>query len=253
MLNTKMNLQTKAKLANPLKVNSRDKLIENNLHLVHQVVNKLLYVKTAELEFDDLIGYGIIGLINAADRYEETKGNCFAAFAMLRIKGAILDHMRVNDHLSRGNRKKVKDLFQAISQLEQELGCSPTNQQIANKLKVSLNELNKVQRDASIATLSLDVSLKEDSEETWIEQIADYRETPEESCEKANLKDNIQKALGLLPEREKLVLGLYHYKNLTMKEIAGYLKVSESRACQLHNRAISFLRVKLEELYGNNL
>ncbi|MDJ0625124.1 MAG: FliA/WhiG family RNA polymerase sigma factor [Candidatus Caenarcaniphilales bacterium] len=224
----------------------RQKDIENNIKLVQQIVNKFVYMKGRHLDEEDLVSYGTIGLIEAIDKYKASKGKNFAAFAAPRIKGAILDHLRVTDCLSRTSRKKVKALTNSINQLEAELGYTPSNLQIAEKMDISFEELNKIQREAAVSTFSLDINLTDDSEETWINQIADSRATPEQNCEKNNFKENLIKAIDSLPERERMVIGLYHYRNFTMKEIASTLNVSESRTCQIHNRAISILRSKLE-------
>ncbi len=224
----------------------RQKLIEANLNLVSQVVSRLSYMRSAEIEEEDLIAYGVIGLIEAIDKYRLVKGTNFKAFAIPRIKGAILDQMRCLDKVGRTSRKKIKLLSACVQELEQELGNAPTDKQIAERMNISLKELQKIQSEATVMTLSLDVSMGDDSDESWMEQLADSKIGPAEQCEFDNFKADLTKAIEALPERERLVIGLYHYRKLTMKEIAGFLKVSESRACQIHNRGISLLRSKLE-------
>jgi RNA polymerase sigma factor for flagellar operon FliA len=232
------------------KVSLRDRLVSENLHLVNQVVNKFSHFKNSEIEEDDLIGYGIIGLLEAASKYNDEKGKAFAAFALPRIRGAILDQLRVRDVLSRTSRKKVRSMTTFINEFEMKNGQPPTDEEIASGLSVSLDELYNIQREASINTFSLNANLSEDSEESWIDQLSDEANTPEENCVNTLFKDALTKAIGELPERERLIVGLYHYKEFTMKQIADYLKVSESRACQLHNRAVSLLRCKLEVYCG---
>jgi RNA polymerase sigma factor for flagellar operon FliA len=223
----------------------RHKFIESHLKLVSQVVKRLGYFQSSEVDEEDLIGYGVIGLIEAIDKYEPSKGHNFQAFALPRIRGAIFDQMRSIDPLGRNSRKKVKTLVASINQLEQELQAIPSDQQIAAHMKITLKELREIQREASINTLSLDATVSDDSDESWVEQLSDHRSGPEEHCEAALLRANLEKAIDSLPEREKLVIGLYHYRKMTIKEVANVLKVSESRACQIHNRAVSFLRSKL--------
>jgi RNA polymerase sigma factor FliA len=225
----------------------RQELIKKNLKLVHQIANKLNYVKTPEMDYDDLLAYGIIGLIEAAEKFNPAKGFTFASFASLRIKGAILDQLRVSDRLSRGSRKKVKALSASIEELESELGGIPNDRQIAKRMNLSLDELYEIQKDASMITLSLNTALSNDNEESWLDQISDEQPTPHEDCELKNFHENLVKAIDELPERERLVIGLYHYQNYTMKQIAKTIKVSESRTCQIHNRAISILKTKLEQ------
>jgi RNA polymerase sigma factor FliA len=223
----------------------RQKLIQDNLHLVNQVVNRLSYLKSSEIEEEDLISYGIIGLIESVDKYEASKGCSFKAFAFPRIKGAIYDQLRFLDKLSRTSRKRIKQLHACTQELEQELKASPSDKQIAERMKISLKELQRIQYEASAITLSLDASVSNDSEDAWIEQISDKALNPEESCEQKSYYEILTKCVEALPEREKMVIGLYHYRKMTMKEIATILKVSESRACQIHNRGISLLRSKL--------
>ncbi|MDX1920056.1 MAG: FliA/WhiG family RNA polymerase sigma factor [Candidatus Caenarcaniphilales bacterium] len=226
---------------------ARQRLIKGNLNLVYQIVKKMGYMKSSDIDEDDLVGYGIIGLVEAAQKYEESKGRSFQAFAGLRIRGAILDQLRSSDSLTRSSRKKVKTLSSSIQELERELGSVPTNAQIAERMNVSLEELCEIQKEASVITLSLNTTLSDESEETWLDQVSDSKPTPYENCENNNLKENLIKAIGELPERERLVVGLYHYRNFTMRQIASILKVSESRACQIHNRGISLLKSKLEK------
>lgn len=228
---------------------SRHKQIEAYLGLVNKVVNRINFVQNGEIDTEDLVGYGIIGLIESIDKYEQGKGKSFEAFAIPRIKGAIYDQMRALDKLGRSSRKKVKLLNATIQELEQELSCIPTDKQIAEKMQVSVTELLNIQREASIMTFSLDAALSDESEESWLEQVSDGKATPEQYCEAKLLHENLIKAIDSLPERERTVIGLYHYRKLIMKEIAKLMGVSESRACQIHNRGISLLRSKLDQIY----
>jgi RNA polymerase sigma factor FliA len=227
----------------------RHKQIEAHLTLVSKIVSRINFVQNGEIETEDLVGYGIIGLIESIDKYEPQKGKSFEAFATPRIRGAVYDQMRALDKLGRGSRKKVKLLSAAVQELEQELHAAPTNQQIADKMNISVKELLGIQREANIMTFSLDATVNEDSEESWVDQVSDHRPSPEQRCEENMLRENLIKAIESLPERERTVIGLYHYRKLTMKEIAANIGVSESRACQVHNRGISLLRSKLDTIY----
>jgi len=228
----------------------KTRLVQEHLMLVKQVVNKFSYLQVPGLEEDDLISCGIIGLLEAANKFEENKGTNFPAFALPRIRGAIFDQLRLSDCLSRGARKRVKLLSATIAELERELQQTPSDEQIAKKMNLTLDELHDVQREASINTISLDVSMSEDSDESWLSQLSDPKEGPEEACETKLFQETLEKIIDELPHRERLVIGLYHYRKLIMKEIAGMLKVSESRACQIHHRGVALLRSKLEGIYG---
>ncbi|MFN5539488.1 MAG: sigma-70 family RNA polymerase sigma factor [Candidatus Melainabacteria bacterium] len=245
----KINSLTLFANSNSLITDERQKRIKDNLKLVNQVVNRLTYLISTDNEREDLISYGVIGLIQAVDKYDAAKGTKFEPFALLRIRGAIIDHIRSLDRLSRGSRQKVKALSATIQQLEQEIGGAPDDGQIANRLNISLSDLREIQKDAATMTLSLDSCLSEDSEETWVDQLSEERASPEEKCEPPLFIAKLEKAIEDLPERERLIIGLYHYRKLTMKEIASMLKISESRACQIHNRSISLLRSKLENAF----
>lgn len=228
-------------------ITSKERLIQDNLKIVYQVVNKLSFLKPAGLDEEDLISCGIIGLIEAASKYEEKKGHNFASFAYLRVKGSIVDQLRLSDVLSRSARKRVKILTGCIRELEQELGQMPTDEEIANKLEISLVTLHSIQKEASLSVLSLDLNTDDESENTLLEQISDQKSGPEENCENKMFQEALEAAVDELPAREKLIIGLYHYRHFTMKRIANILQVSESRACQLHNRGITLLKVRLDK------
>lgn len=222
----------------------RNTLIQDHLYLVKHIVGKLEYLAFSEtLTEDDLVSYGTIGLIEAIDKYDVSKGS-LKSFAYLRIKGAILDHVRSIDHLKRTSRKKVKQLHVAVQELEQKLGQAPSNTQIAEALGVSLTELHKTQRDTAINFLSINATLDESGDE-FSSIIPSKEATPEDNCERSLMLENLEQAIKVLPEKEKLIIGMYHFKQLSMRKISKILGISESRVCQLHNKAISLLRTNL--------
>ena len=228
-------------------IDSRDELIRKYVYLVNWVVNRLPINSLKGMDRDDLIGYGTIGLIEAVDRFDHTRNTNFESFAIVRIRGSIYDQLRASDLLTRGSRKKVKNLFKVISELENTLGRYPTDKELANKLNISLEELRAIQQEAQIGIFSLD-ELKDShsgDNTTLVDTLSSNSVTPLEKLEENELKEQLTKAVDTLPEKEKTVIGLYHYKKLTFKEIAEVMDFSESRASQVHSRAISLLKSRM--------
>ena len=225
---------------------SRDRLIRKYIYLVNWVVNRMPVVTLKGIDRDDLIGYGTVGLIEAVDRYDISRNSNFESFAITRIRGSIYDQLRAVDWLTRGSRKKVKNLYKAISKLENELSRHPSNKEIANEMSISLEELRAIQQEAQIGIFSLDEPRDNLDEHNLLVDSVSSNDTPLlEELEENELKERLTKAIDTLPEREKTVVGLYHYKRLTFKEIANVMDFSESRASQIHARAISLLKSKL--------
>lgn len=232
-----------AKAANPV---NRDEFIRKYAYLVNWIVSRLPVNSLKGFEREDLIGYGTIGLIEAVDRYDAERGVSFESFAITRIRGSIYDELRASDLLSRGSRKKVKNLAKATSDLESKLGRTPTDAELANELLITKEELRQIQQESQIGVSSLDESRESSEESTSLIDTISYDTVSTlDEMEETELKQSLVKAIDGLPEREKLVIGLYHYKKLTFKEIAHVMEFSESRASQLHARAISLLKEKL--------
>lgn len=226
---------------------NRDKLIRQYAYLVNWVVSRLPLASLKGMERDDLIGYGTLGLIEAVDRFDTKRNTSFESFAIARIRGSIYDQLRASDWLTRGSRKKVKNLYRTSGELENKLGRYPTDKELASELSISLEELRDIQQEAQIGIFSLDEP-KDNSDDNHIsvvENISSSAATLLEEVEENELKERLAKAIEALPERERTVIGLYHYKNLTFKEIAEIMEFSESRASQIHARAISLLKSKM--------
>ncbi|MBI3591480.1 MAG: FliA/WhiG family RNA polymerase sigma factor [Candidatus Melainabacteria bacterium] len=226
---------------------NRDHLIRKYAYLVSWVVGRLPVTSLQGMDRDDLIGYGTIGLIEAVDRFDPKRNASFESFAITRIKGSIYDQLRASDWLTRGSRKKVKNLFKATSNLEAKLGRYPNNKELAEELSVSPQELRAIQQEAQIGIFSLDEPRDNFSEEspTVIDSVSSNSASVLDELEENELKECLTKAIEALPEKEKTVVGLYHYKKLTFKEIAEIMDFSESRASQIHARAITLLKSKM--------
>ncbi len=225
---------------------TRDKLIRKYAYLVNWIVSRLPLTSLKGMERDDLIGYGTIGLIEAVDRFDPARSNNFQSFAIARVRGSIYDQLRAADWLSRGSRKRVKNLFKASALLENKLGRYPNDQELADELSVSLEDLRVIQQEAQIGIFSLDEPRDNSDDNTTLVETVSSNSIPLlDELEENELKDKLTKAIDNLPEKEKTVIGLYHYKKLTFKEIAEVMNFSESRASQIHARAITLLKSKM--------
>lgn len=223
-------------------------LIEHYVHLVKIVAGRLGIYLNQYIDNDDLVSYGVIGLIDAIDKFDKEKNVKFETYASLRIRGAILDEIRKLDWIPRTLRKKQKDLDKAYMYLENKLGRPPHDTEIAEYLNISVEEYYALVNDINIAAL---ISI--DEYPNQVETIKDTNaELPYNSIELQEQKEILKEAINKLPEREKQVILLYYYEELTLKEISHVLEVSESRISQLHTKGVSRLRMSLSK-YNINL
>jgi RNA polymerase sigma factor for flagellar operon FliA len=213
--------------------------------LAHQMIAKL----PANVEIDDLIQVGMIGLNDALSRFDAGQGVQFETFATQRIRGAMLDELRGADWMSRGTRKQQRTIEAAVHRLEQKLGRAPQESEIAKELGVTLSEyqdmLNKV-RGTQLVYLE-DMS-GEGSEDDFLDRhVSDKDADPLRQLNDYRLRGALVEAIKTLPEREQYVMSMYYEQDMNLKEIAAVLGVTESRVCQLHSQSIARLRVKLRE------
>ena len=230
----------------------RDQLILEYAQLVKLVAGRLSMYLGYNVEYDDLVGYGIFGLIDAIDKFDYGKNVKFETYASLRIRGAILDQIRKMDWIPRSLRQKQKKIDAAMSKIEAETGKAATDEEIAAELGISLDELNNWQGQAKMTNLvSLDEFTEEGTETAKMEAVGNARfENPEEAVEKEELKKMIVEALDTLTEKEREVVVLYYYEEMTLKEISMVLEVSESRVSQLHTKALNKMKLKLGDYMG---
>lgn len=227
----------------------REKIIIEYANLVKIVAGRLSIYLGYNVEYDDLVGYGTFGLIDAIDKFDCEKGAKFETYASLRIRGAILDQIRKMDWIPRTLRQKQKRLDAAYQKIETMCGRPATDEEIAAELEISLEELDNWQNQTKISNLvSLDEYMEQGEGRVECATSEDYVQ-PEKVMEKQELKDMLVKALEYLTEKEKKVIVLYYYEDLTLKEISAVLEVSESRISQLHTKALQKMRQKL----GSNL
>lgn len=224
----------------------REELIVNFLYLVKFVAGRLFTSYGSHVEFDDLASYGVFGLIDAIDKYDHSRGVKFETYAQLRIRGAIIDHLREIDWLPRSVRQKAKELEKAYSELENELGRSVTDQEISDRLGVTVEEFHK--KISTVSTFSL-VSLDDLLEQK--REIADddgILAAPDQ-MEGEELKEALMDNIKLLPDKERRIVELYYFEELTYKEIGKILSISESRVSQLHTKAILKLKIKIADTF----
>lgn len=214
----------------------RDKLILDHVPLLKHIAGRLSLDLPARIEREDLVGYGMIGLIQAADAWEPARGLKFSTFAYPKIRGAILDELRKQDFLPRSRREKVRELERALHDLEQELGIAPSPEELAARLGISIDDVDEILLSAKSAGQT---SLDEGPSEELAAMLADPRsKDPVGSAEWQEMKVLLTRAIGGLPEPEKTVITLYYAEGLLLKEIGEILGVHESRVSQLHSRAI---------------
>ena len=211
--------------------------------LAHQMIAKL----PANVEIDDLIQVGMIGLADAMTRFDAAQGVQFETFATQRIRGAMLDELRGNDYLSRGTRKQQRSIESAVHKLQQKLGRAPAESEIAREMGIALVEyqelLGKV-RGTQLVYLE-DMSGDDGDNDFLDRHVADEVGNPLAQLQDQRMRDALVEAIKVLPEREQYVMSMYYEHDMNLKEIAAVLKVTESRICQLHSQSIARLRVKL--------
>ncbi|MCL2840397.1 MAG: FliA/WhiG family RNA polymerase sigma factor [Defluviitaleaceae bacterium] len=229
----------------------KEKLILHYAPLVKYVAGRLLIHIGQHVEYDDLVGYGIFGLIDAVDKFDPGKGVKFETYASFRIRGAIIDHIRRLDWVPRTLRQKNKQMEQVYAQLEEELGRQPSEEEIAERLNMSIEETRDLIKKSSVLSLvSLDDFMEQNYEAALTPLITNRGDSPEEQAERQERKEMLADAINKLSEKEKLVITLYYFEDLTLKEISNIMKVSESRVSQIHTKAITKLQGKLGRYKG---
>jgi RNA polymerase sigma factor for flagellar operon FliA len=224
----------------------REALILEYSHLIKFIAGRLNIYFGSNVEYDDLVGFGVFGLIDAIDKFDINKGVKFETYASLRIRGSIIDSIREMDWVPRSLRQKNKELERAYWEIENELGHSASDKEIADKLGISTDEFYKLLNDVNVTSMvSLEDFLEQNYEIGVDVPNSNKDDRPEYQVELSELKDILGDAINKLPEKEKTVLSLYYYEELTLKEISAIMKVSESRISQLHTKAIMRLRGKL--------
>lgn len=228
----------------------REQIIIEYVPLVKLVAGRLNMYLGYTVEYDDLVSYGVFGLIDAIDKFDYDKGIKFETYASLRIRGSILDQIRKMDWIPRSVRQKQKQIENAVAKLEKEKGVNIKDKDIAEELGISVDEYRSWEGMTNISNIaSLDEFMEQGTEGT----VKEFRNTtylePEEAVDRDEKKKMLMEALELLTEKEKKVVLLYYYEDLTLKEVASVLEVSESRISQLHSKALEKMKKHLGKYF----
>ncbi len=229
----------------------RDRLILTYAPLVKFVAGRLGSGLPAHVDEGDLVSYGLLGLIGAIERYDPDRDVKFETYAIARIKGSIIDELRAMDWVPRSVRARARDIERAIGELEAQTGRAPTEEEIASKLGVSQDELGENLLEISRSSIAaLDelwtISSSGGDQVALIDTIEDTQgPEPQTALAQTEMREALGEAISRLPEREKLVVTLYYYEELTLREIGEVLGVTESRVSQLHTKAILRLKARL--------
>jgi RNA polymerase sigma factor for flagellar operon FliA len=230
----------------------REEILRHHLPLVRRVVQRLAARKPPHIELDDLVSWGIVGLLDAIGKYDPKKEASFATYAQFRIRGAILDHLRSLDWVPRSVRQKATLIEKVSHQLEGQLGRPPSEEELARELGLSLDSYQELlTRVGEMSLFSLeDLGFGSGEERFNIDQPPEENIDPLGALLTQERVDLVAEAIGRLPEREKLVVTLYYHEELTMKEVGAVLGLTESRVSQLHSQAMLRLKGFLANHFG---
>ena len=225
----------------------RDQLVEHYLPLVNIIAGRIAISLPPHVDRDDLISSGFFGLMDAVERYDYERKNKFETYAGVRIRGAMLDYLRSKDWLPASLRQKIRNYEKTLSRLEGELGRNAKDEEIAAALGIEIEDLQKLVTQMNVATIiPLDDYIRVETAQNTIPG-------PSANIEKKEMQETLAQAIKKLPEKEKQVIALYYYEELTMREISLVLHVSEARICQLHTKAIFRLRGSLARVKASLL
>lgn len=230
---------------------TREAIILRYAPLVKYVAGRVAIGLPSNVEFDDLVSFGVFGLMDAIEKFDPSRGIKFETYAIARIRGAILDGLRSNDWVPRSVRQKARELERICAELENRLGRSATDQEICDAMNLSMQDFFQLLSEVSCTTLSsLDELWSVNSSDEDSVRVLDLvrnneSEDPLHHVEIEEIKTTLAGAIDSLPERERMVIALYYYEGLTLKEIGEIMEISESRVSQIHTKAIFRLRGRL--------
>ncbi|SFJ36670.1 RNA polymerase sigma-D factor [Terrisporobacter petrolearius] len=233
-----------------MNTHEQEELIVNNMSLVRHIASKY-YTNRIGMEYEDLVSYGVMGLIDASTKFDKNRGVKFSTFASIRISSYIIDEIRRHSPISRTYTSKIKEYNKCVEDLQNTYYRQPSLEEISKYMNISIKEANDIKlKMMKRSNVSLDGVIYEDeSEVKLIDTIKEKEEqSPSAIIEKQELQEVMAKAIDNLKEKDKLVLSLYYYEEMTLKEIGLVLGVSESRVSQLNTRAISNLRAEMKRI-----
>ena len=225
---------------------NKDQLVQRFAPLVKRIAYHLMARLPSSVQVDDLVQNGMMGLLDAINRFEAGMGAQFETYAAQRVRGAMLDGLRENDWLPRSLRRDFRRIEVAIAQLEQEFGRAPSEKELADTLDMSLGEYQKMLQEARGYQLISFEDMVEDGDEDFLERhFTDDASEPSKILEDQGLHQSLVQGIESLPEREKLMMALYYEQDLNLREIGEVMGVTESRVCQLHTQAVARLRARI--------
>ena len=227
----------------------REQLITEYLPYVKRIVHRLAMHLPSTIDINDLLNVGVIGLIQAVDRYDPRRDNKFMTYAVFRIKGAVLSELRSRDFLSRSNRRKIRELENAYLKLEQKLGREVEDIEVAEELGVDIEQIYRTKQLSNISFISFEELgySSRGEKEKLVNFLVNNDDDALTLTRLKELKNTLARAIEELPEKEKIVISLYYLDELTMKETGEVLGITESRVSQIHSQAIIHLRAKLRK------
>jgi len=226
----------------------KNSLLTEHMPLVKRLAHQMKAKLPPSVEVDDLVQAGMIGLLDAINRYEENHGAQFETYAVLRIRGAMLDELRSSDWMPRSTRSNMRKVEQAMAALQQQLGRPPSESEVAKSLKLSLGDYQDLLGDSGGHQLVYYEDFHaEDGNDSFLDRYAVDDDDPLKSLLDTDFRQSVIDAIDALPPREKMLMGLYYEEELNLKEIGAVMGVSESRVSQLHTQAVARLRTYLRE------
>jgi len=264
-LNLKLDKAEKSKIEQSLwqkylkdkNIENRNALVEFYGDIVNFIAGRIAVSKPPNVDFDDLISYGVIGLIDAIEKFLPEKGFKFITYGSMRVRGAIVDSLRNYDWIPRAIRIKSKQIQNAYLELESKLGRVPDDETVASYLNVTIEQFyNMLYEVSGLSQLSLDETwtIGSDADEISIMETieAPAKDHPDIRMTREEIKKEIINTINTLPDKERIVLALYYYEGLTLKEIGEVVNLTESRASQIHSKAIAVVKARLMSNFGYN-
>ena len=237
---------------------NREEVIKRYSPMIKYVANRIAMRLPPHIEVDDLISVGVLGLMDAISKYDSSRGAKFKTYAEFRVRGAILDELRAMDWVPRSIRQKASSVDKVVQALQAKLSRTPEDEEVAKEMGLSLDQFHDTLNETkSIPVFSLeDLGIAKESgeQQSLLDCLAGKADAdPQTQIRLIELKEIIAKAIDALPEKERLMVSLYYYEELTMKEIGAVLEITESRVSQIHSKAVYRLRTKLKAIIAEEL
>ena len=237
---------------------NREEVIKRYSPMIKYVANRIAMRLPPHIEVDDLISVGVLGLMDAISKYDSSRGAKFKTYAEFRVRGAILDELRALDWVPRSIRQKASAVEKVVRSLESKLNRLPEDDEVAKEMDMSLDQFYRtIDETKSVPVFSLeDLGIAKESgeQQSLLDCLAGKADAdPQTQIRLVELKEIIAKAIDTLPEKERLMVSLYYYEELTMKEIGAVLEITESRVSQIHSKAVLHLRTKLKSIIADEL